>query len=142
VRERRAAASAGALRVQVAENGAGVARAGFVVPRAVGGAVVRNRVRRRLRALVAPRLAGRAGLDVVVAAGEEAATRSFAALGVDLDAGLARALRRLRPGDGAATAASGEDRGSAPGLPLWDNPQSGGSRPGRARPAGSSPPPI
>ena len=32
------------------------ARAGFVCPKAVGGAVGRNRLRRRLRALLAPRL--------------------------------------------------------------------------------------
>src|SRR5262245_2291381 len=33
-------------------------RAGFVIPKAVGSAVVRNRVRRRLRHLVRERLAG------------------------------------------------------------------------------------
>jgi ribonuclease P protein component len=44
-------------------------RVGFVVPRAVGGAVVRNRTKRRLRALVAARLETLpAGMDVVVRA--------------------------------------------------------------------------
>ena len=68
VRERRAAAAAGSLRIQVAPNRVGIGRVGLVVSRAVGGAVVRNRVRRRLRALVASRLAGQAGLDLVVLA--------------------------------------------------------------------------
>ncbi|MDR1449301.1 MAG: ribonuclease P protein component [Propionibacteriaceae bacterium] len=42
-------------------------RAGLIVSKAVGGAVVRNRVKRRLRHLVAPRLAGLAA-DVVLRA--------------------------------------------------------------------------
>lgn len=46
-----------------------ITRAGFVVSKAVGGAVVRNRVKRRLRHLVAGSLAGTTqGLDVVVRA--------------------------------------------------------------------------
>jgi ribonuclease P protein component len=46
-----------------------ITRAGFVVSKAVGGAVVRNRVKRRLRHLVAARLTGSSlGLDVVVRA--------------------------------------------------------------------------
>jgi ribonuclease P protein component len=140
VRERRAAAAAGAIRVQVTLNQVGVARVGFVVPRSVGGAVVRNRVRRRLRALLAPRLSRHSGIDVVVAATEAAATRPFGALAVDLDASLAGALRRLPAGDGVATGQRGGDRGSAPGRPLWDNRGSGGSRPGRVLPAGSPAP--
>src|SRR5215813_4730379 len=59
-------------------------RAGFVVSRAVGGAVARNRVRRRLRHLMRDRL-------VSLPAG---ATRSSAALGVDLDRALVAALDR------------------------------------------------
>ncbi len=52
-----------------------ITRAGFVVSKAVGGAVVRNRVKRRLRHLVAARLAaGGNGLDVVVRALPAAAT--------------------------------------------------------------------
>jgi len=38
----------------------------FVVPKAVGGAVVRNRVKRRLRAMVRPLLATDTGCDFVV----------------------------------------------------------------------------
>ena len=67
------------------------ARAGFVVPKAVGGAVERNRVRRRLRHLVAPRLAALpAGSRVVVRALPGAADREYLELAADLDAAFAR----------------------------------------------------
>jgi ribonuclease P protein component len=45
--------------------GGGESRVGFVVPRSVGTAVVRNRIRRRLRAVFA-QVAPVAGFDVVV----------------------------------------------------------------------------
>lgn len=48
---------------------------GFVVSKAVGGAVVRNRVKRRLRHLVAPMLDDRQPLKVVVRALPAAATQ-------------------------------------------------------------------
>ncbi|HEX7396825.1 MAG TPA: ribonuclease P protein component [Propionibacteriaceae bacterium] len=52
-----------------------ITRAGFVVSKAVGGAVTRNRVKRRLRHLVAARLADQTkGVDVVVRALPAAAT--------------------------------------------------------------------
>ncbi len=71
------------------------ARAGFVVPKAVGGAVVRNRVKRRLRHLVRERLAGLpAGTDLVVRALPGAAERGYPDLSSDLDAALAAALAR------------------------------------------------
>ena len=78
---------------------ASTARAGFVVSKAVGNAVVRNRVRRRLRHLVRPRLADLpAGASLVVRALPDAATASFDRLGADLDAALAaaRSPRRRR----------------------------------------------
>ncbi len=65
-------------------------RAGFVVPRSVGGAVVRNRVKRRLRELVRARTAMLAGRDVVVRALPASAAADFAALGRDLDSALSR----------------------------------------------------
>jgi ribonuclease P protein component len=69
-------------------------RAGFVVSRAVGGAVVRNRVRRRLRHLARERLANLPpGSSVVVRALPEAASRSYTELGFELDAALAAARR-------------------------------------------------
>jgi ribonuclease P protein component len=78
---------------------ASTARAGFVVSRAVGNAVVRNRVRRRLRHLVRSRLADLPdGARLVVRALPAAAESSFADLGTDLDAALdaARKPRRQR----------------------------------------------
>jgi ribonuclease P protein component len=78
---------------------ASTARAGFVVSKAVGNAVVRNRVRRRLRHLVRPRLAGLPdGARLVVRALPAAAEASYADLGADLDTALdvARKPRRQR----------------------------------------------
>ena len=74
------------------------ARAGFVVSRAVGPAVVRNKVRRRLRHLVRDRLAALPhGTDLVVRALPAAADRDYTGLGCDLDAALASALAPRRP---------------------------------------------
>jgi ribonuclease P protein component len=67
-------------------------RAGFVVSKAVGNAVVRNTVRRRLRHLVRERLADLpGGSTLVVRALPPAAVASYARLGADLDAALAAA---------------------------------------------------
>jgi ribonuclease P protein component len=69
-------------------------RAGFVVSKAVGNAVHRNRVRRRLRHLVGARLAALPpGADLVIRALPGAADRSYAQLGADLDGALAAAKR-------------------------------------------------
>jgi ribonuclease P protein component len=71
------------------------ARVGFVVSRAVGPAVVRNRVRRRLRHLVAERLASvPARARLVVRALPAAADASYAELGAALDAAMTRSLAR------------------------------------------------
>jgi len=82
----------------VSELGTGPARAsraGFVVSKAVGGAVIRNKVKRRLRHLVRTRLAALpAGTDLVVRTQPGAADRSSFELAADLDAALAAALRR------------------------------------------------
>jgi ribonuclease P protein component len=70
------------------------ARAGFVVSKAVGGAVVRNHVRRRLRHLMRVRLEQLPDrTNVVVRALPAAATRTYAALGADLDGALAAIMR-------------------------------------------------
>jgi ribonuclease P protein component len=80
------------------DEGTGTPRAGLVVSRAVGGSVVRHRVSRRLRHLLAPRLAALPeGSRVVVRALPPAAEASSAELDVDLDAGLRGALRK-QPG--------------------------------------------
>jgi ribonuclease P protein component len=77
---------------------ASVARAGFVVSKAVGNAVVRNRVRRRLRHLVRPLLAELpAGSLLVVRALPSAAEATFSVLGSDLEAALASARKPRRP---------------------------------------------
>ncbi|GAA4798803.1 hypothetical protein GCM10023200_39530 [Actinomycetospora chlora] len=67
------------------------ARAGLVVGRAVGPAVTRHRVSRRLRHLLRPRLEVLpAGTQLVVRAQPAAADATSAQLGDDLDAALAR----------------------------------------------------
>ena len=77
--------------------GVRAARVGFVVSKAVGGAVVRNRTTRRLRSLVAARLDGiPAGCDLVVRAAPAAAAASFDELGHELERCLTRAVARLR----------------------------------------------
>ncbi|HEU4423860.1 MAG TPA: ribonuclease P protein component [Pilimelia sp.] len=74
------------------ETDRSLTRAGFVVSRAIGGAVVRNLVRRRLRHLIAERIdALPPGTTLVVRALPSAADRSYARLAADLDAALAAA---------------------------------------------------
>jgi ribonuclease P protein component len=69
------------------------ARVGFVVSKAVGNAVVRNQVKRRLRHLAREHLATLPGSAVlVVRALPAAATASSAELGADLE----RCLQRTR----------------------------------------------
>lgn len=69
---------------------------GLVVSRAVGGAVVRNRVRRRLRHLAAARLGQLPpGSRLVVRALPPAAGVTGTELAADLDSALARAVSRL-----------------------------------------------
>lgn len=70
---------------------------GFVVSKAVGNAVTRNLVKRRLRNLVRERLdALPADAGVVVRALPAAAASSYARLGGDLDSALAAARRRAQ----------------------------------------------
>ena len=76
----------------------GASRVGFVVSKAVGGAVVRNRVKRRLRHLVAGELAGAptAVRDVVVRA-LPAAASSPVRVDSDLASAWAQVMHRLSP---------------------------------------------
>jgi ribonuclease P protein component len=70
-------------------------RVGFVVSKAVGNAVVRNRTKRRLRASIATRLTGiPAGLDVVVRANPAAADATWDELDLALGRQLEKACRR------------------------------------------------
>lgn len=72
------------------------ARAGLIVSKAVGGAVVRNQVARRVRHLLRDRLANcPRGAMIVVRALPASAVASSAVLGADLDAALRRLLRGL-----------------------------------------------
>ena len=88
------------------------ARVGFVVSRSVGGAVVRNRVRRRLRHLVRERLVELpAASMVVVRANPAAAGASYAELRDD----LARCLHRVADlPDPATTSPAGGPAGGGP----------------------------
>ena len=72
---------------------AGPARVGFTVTKKVGGAVVRNRTRRRLKEAVRLVLAAEAprGVDLVLIGREGTRAREFAALQDDLRRALAKA---------------------------------------------------
>lgn len=69
-------------------------RVGFVVSKAVGNAVVRNRTKRRLRGSVAGRVGAiPTGVDLVVRANPAAADATYAELDAALAHQLPRALR-------------------------------------------------
>ena len=71
------------------------AKVGFIVSRAVGSAVVRNRVKRRLRELMRGRLASLPrGCLLVLRAYPAAASARQADLAADLDLVIGRLLRR------------------------------------------------
>jgi len=81
------------------ESPASVPRIGFTASRKVGGAVVRNRARRRLKAAVAALMPLHAapGHDYVLVARGETARRPYVDLMTDLETGLRR-LRLWREG--------------------------------------------
>ena len=69
---------------------------GFVVAKAVGGAVVRNKVRRRLRGVVVEQMSSLPiGTDVVVRALAPAAGATYDQLSADFRLALASACRKL-----------------------------------------------
>ncbi|MGL4322416.1 MAG: ribonuclease P protein component [Beijerinckiaceae bacterium] len=74
------------------------ARFGLTVTKKIGNAVVRNRIKRRLRGLiqVLPDTAAAAGCDHVLFARREALTRDFAAMVSETEAALAAVASRLR----------------------------------------------
>ncbi|OLT30761.1 ribonuclease P protein component [Nocardiopsis sp. CNR-923] len=109
-------------------------RVGFVVSKAVGGAVVRKRVQRRLRHAMRTRLAVLPnGSLLVVRAKPAAATTRQAELDAHLDSAIAAAMRprtsRRRRGRGGSSASAAEPAGdgTAPGRV----PDGGGERTGR-----------
>ena len=76
-------------------------RVGFVVSKAVGNAVVRNRVKRVLRALMSTRVPQLPdGIDIVVRANADLPGSPRALLVQDLDRLLSTVLRRARPDGG------------------------------------------
>lgn len=84
------------VHLRIADNAGRTApRAGLVVSKAVGNAVERNQVKRRLRGLLASRMSDlHDGDKLVVRALPAARGASSAALGTDLDTALSGARRR------------------------------------------------
>ncbi|WP_061963256.1 ribonuclease P protein component [Demequina aurantiaca] len=78
--------------VYLARTGDATSMAGFAVSKAVGGAVIRNRVKRRMRAIMAELLPTLPpGSGVVVRALPASADATFAQLHADLSGALAAA---------------------------------------------------
>lgn len=95
-RGRRAGRPTLVLHASSSDAGAEATRVGFVVSRAVGGAVVRNRVKRQLRAVLAGRVDELpAGLLLVVRANPAAAGATSTRLAADVDAALPRVLKAV-----------------------------------------------
>lgn len=84
------------------EDNGQLVRVGFTTSRKVGNAVVRNRVRRRLRACVDAILPGtvKPGLDIVVIGRAASAERPFDALKADLLKSLQKLDAFAKNGDG------------------------------------------
>jgi ribonuclease P protein component len=81
----RATSSTLVVHAGAARSAPGPVLVGFVVSKAVGNAVVRNQVRRRLRHAVRPRLGGLSSELVVIRAKPAAAGADYARLVRDLD---------------------------------------------------------
>ena len=82
--------------VHMALTGDATRMAGFAVSKAVGGAVVRNRVKRRLRAIMADAIGGLpAGTRVVVRALPASATATFGELDADVRGAVGQALVKV-----------------------------------------------
>lgn len=85
---------------------AGPARFGFIVSRRVGGAVVRNRVRRRLAAIAERWIRdGFSGADVVFRVLPAAAAATFTELQREADRALDRIEHRVRAAGGSRESA-------------------------------------
>ena len=80
----------GLVGVKTCSNDTGYTRYGFIVSKRVGGAVTRNRVKRRLREIVR-RTDTKQGMDIIISARPQAAGASFAVLKNDVTISLARA---------------------------------------------------
>ena len=70
-------------------------RFGFIVAKSVGNAVVRNRVRRRLKAISHARLAEMpGGTDIVIRALPGSASASWSTLSADINGALSKGMAR------------------------------------------------
>lgn len=83
----------GHVKVRAIANGLHVSRAGFALPK-VRPAVVRNRLRRRLREILRPVLAEQPGYDLVVSVAPAGALLAFDQLRDAVLEALGRALSR------------------------------------------------
>jgi ribonuclease P protein component len=92
------AATPGMVVQMRARGDEGPPRVGFTATKRLGNAVVRNRVKRRLRAVASSRLENlaRPGHDYVLIGRDTSADRPFAELERDLDSALKR-LHRTAP---------------------------------------------
>jgi ribonuclease P protein component len=70
-------------------------RFGFTITKKLGNAVVRNRIRRRLKAVLAGSSAAMVGVDYVIVAREIAANRPFTDLKQDFEVAFDRVHRAL-----------------------------------------------
>jgi ribonuclease P protein component len=80
------------------DNGGDTVRVGFTASRKVGNAVIRNRAKRRLRAVAGEvlRRNGRPGTDYVIIARSVTGDRPYAELVADLETALRQVDRRSR----------------------------------------------
>jgi ribonuclease P protein component len=103
----------------------GEVRVGFTVSRQVGNAVQRNRVRRRLRALVRLAATGnlRAGHDYVLIGRRAALATPFGQMVQEFDAALDRIHARERDGAGSASKRPLHETGSPRRAPPRGEPQ-------------------
>ncbi|GGE96580.1 ribonuclease P protein component [Mycetocola zhadangensis] len=95
VRRGRRAAGASCVTYQLMNPNGGTPRFGFIVAKTVGNAVVRNRVRRRLKAIshdLAPELP--AGVEFVFRALPPAASTPFSELKAELEHSTAKLVSR------------------------------------------------
>ncbi len=83
------------LLVNQRDDGDAKIRAGYTVTKKIGGAVVRNRMKRRLRALARAHLpsGGTVGADHVLIGREGGIARDFATMGADFERALEKAKR-------------------------------------------------
>jgi ribonuclease P protein component len=83
------------LLVRPREDGSPTLRVGYTVTKKIGNAVVRNRMKRRLRALAAELLpiAGLAGADHVLIGRQGGIERDFALLRAELTKALGKVAR-------------------------------------------------